>query len=160
MAKKMLSWPLASRDQLQTRRCAEERQLNDRAEETEKDDLTFVVRILWKPLLIRFCPLKILGDSFCTVNNQNLQEFKRIYKGQKSITKGFLEINIACFARKDETFWVIFKHCEWRERKSFFMRSISIWQQSSCNLADRKEDWNQTQDGVCIIHVKAKSKLL
>ena len=39
-----------------------------------------------------FAPWKlfwILGDSCDTVNNQNWQEFKRNYKGQKSITKGF-----------------------------------------------------------------------
>ena len=39
-----------------------------------------------------FAPWKfflILCDSFYTVKYQNLQEFKRIYKGQKSITKGF-----------------------------------------------------------------------
>ena len=42
---------------------------------------------------------------------QNLPEFNRIYKGQKSVTKGFLEINEARFARKDETFRVpVFKH--------------------------------------------------
>ena len=40
-----------------------------------------------------------------------MQEFKRIYKGQKSITKGFLENNATFFARKDENFWVVFKHC-------------------------------------------------
>ena len=34
----------------------------------------------------------VLGDSFYTVNTQNLQEFKRIYKGQKSTTKGFFWI--------------------------------------------------------------------
>ena len=33
-----------------------------------------------------------------------MQEFKRIYKGQKCITKGFCEINIARFARKDDHF--------------------------------------------------------
>ena len=40
-------------------------------------NLTFVVtsRLLWKPLVILFCPLKILSDSwwfFYTINTQNL----------------------------------------------------------------------------------------
>ena len=39
----------------------------------------------------------------------NLPELKRIYKGQKSVTQGFLEINVARFARKDETFWGSFQ---------------------------------------------------
>ena len=51
---------LGSRDQLQTkRRSAEERQLNDRAEETEKDDLTFVVTNT----------LKTFGDTFLPLEN-------------------------------------------------------------------------------------------
>ena len=31
--------------------------------------------LLSKPLMIVFCPLKILSDSFYTVNTKNLQEF-------------------------------------------------------------------------------------
>ena len=64
--------------------------------------------------MIRFCPLKILSDSFrlfYTVKTQNLEESVRIYKGQKRFTKGFLEINVARFARKNETFLVGFKQC-------------------------------------------------
>ena len=59
-----------------------------------------------------FAPWKfflILGDSFYTVKTQNLQEFQRIYKGQKSITQGFLEINVTRFAGKDDTFWGSFQ---------------------------------------------------
>ena len=66
------------------------------------------VALLLKPLVIRFCPLKILSDSFrsfYTVNTQNLKESGRIYKGQKRFTQGFLEINVARFARKNETFF-------------------------------------------------------
>ena len=40
-----------------------------------------------------FAPWKfflILDESFYTVNTQNLQESKRIHKGQKTETKGFL----------------------------------------------------------------------
>ena len=68
------------------------------------ENLTFVVmsRLLMKPLVIQFCPLKILFDSFYSVNTQNSQEFKRNCKGQKSITKGdFLEINVARFTRNN-----------------------------------------------------------
>ena len=50
------------------------------------------VALLWKPLVIRFCPLKILSDSsrsFYTVNTQNLKDSERIDEGQKRFTKGF-----------------------------------------------------------------------
>ena len=73
--------------------------------------LLLQVALLLKPLVIRFCPLKILSDSFSsfyTVNIQNLKEPERIYKGQKWFTKGFLEINVARFARKNETFLAFF----------------------------------------------------
>ena len=35
---------------------------------------------------------------------QNLKESDRIHKGQKRFTKGFSEIYVARFARKNETF--------------------------------------------------------
>ena len=82
---------------------------------TKKISLSLLrVALLWKPLVIRFCPLKILSDSFrvfYTVNTQNLKESERIYKGQKRFTKGFFEIDIARFARKNEIFLVGFKQC-------------------------------------------------
>jgi len=56
--------------------------------------------------VIRFCPLKILFDSFYTVKTQNLPEFQRIYKGQKIITQSFFEIKSA---HKDETFFGSFQ---------------------------------------------------
>ena len=67
------------------------------------ENLTFVVmsRLLMKPLVIQFCPLKILFDSFYSVNTQNLQEFKRNCKGQKSIIKGFFVTNVARFTRNN-----------------------------------------------------------
>ena len=71
--------------------------------------------LILKPLVIRFCPLKMFSDSFrsfYTINNQNLKESENIYKGQKRFTKGFLEINVARFARKIENFWGVFKHCD------------------------------------------------
>ena len=71
----------------------------------------------------------ILGESFYTVNTQNFQEFKRICKGQKSITQGFLEINVARFARKDETFCEVFNHYENLELNfARFARVISVYQ--------------------------------
>ena len=36
-----------------------------------------------------------------------------IHKGPKRFTKGFLEINDARFARKNETFLAVFKHCDY-----------------------------------------------
>ena len=72
--------------------------------------------LLLKPLVIRFCPLKFFSDSFRSfhsVNNQNLKESEKIYKGQKRFTKGFLfflKINVTRFARKIENFRGVFKH--------------------------------------------------
>ena len=63
--------------------------------------------LILKPLVIRFCPLKMFSDSFrsfFTVNNQKLKESENIYKGQKRFTKGFLEKNVVRFARKIENF--------------------------------------------------------
>ena len=60
---------------------------------SKKNLLSLHVALLLKPLVIRFCPLKIRSDSFrlfYTVNTQNLEESERIYKGQKRFTKGFL----------------------------------------------------------------------
>ena len=54
--------------------------------------LSLRVALLLKPLVIRVCPLKILSDYFrlfYTVNNQNLKESEKNYKGQKRFTKGF-----------------------------------------------------------------------
>ena len=68
--------------------------------------LSLFVALLWKPLVIRFCPLKMFSDffrSFYTVNTQNLKESEIIYKGQKRFTKGFFEINIA--RKKMRLFW-------------------------------------------------------
>ena len=48
--------------------------------------------LLWKPLVICCCPLRIFSDSFrsfYTVNHQNLKESEKRYKGQKWFTKGF-----------------------------------------------------------------------
>ena len=73
------------------------------------------VVLFLKPLVIRFCPFKIISDYFrlfYSVNTQNLKESERICKGQKRFTKGFLEIDIVRLARKNETFQVGFKHCE------------------------------------------------
>ena len=82
------------------------------SENREKLSLSSLrVALLLKPLVIHFCPLKILSDSFrsfYTVNTHNLKESERIYKGQKRFTQGFLEVNIARFARKNETFLVGF----------------------------------------------------
>ena len=64
--------------------------------------------------MIRFCPLKIISEyfrSFYTVNTQNLKESEMIYKGQNRFTKVFLEINVARFAHRNETFLAVFKHC-------------------------------------------------
>ena len=53
-----------------------------------------------------FLPLENFFRLFySTVNTQNLKESKRIYKGQKRITRGFfLEINVARFAQKMRLF--------------------------------------------------------
>ena len=67
--------------------------------------------VLWKPLVIRFCPKKILTDPvriFYTINTQNLKESKNIFKGQKRITKGFQ--SNATRNNKSENFSWIFKH--------------------------------------------------
>ena len=64
--------------------------------------------------MIRFCPSKILSDSFrsfYTRNTQNLKESERIYKGQKRITKGFLELTLLASLAKMRLFWAVFKHC-------------------------------------------------
>ena len=48
--------------------------------------LSLRVALLLKPLVIHFCPLKIISDSFRpfnTVNTHNLKESEIIYKGQK-----------------------------------------------------------------------------
>ena len=64
--------------------------------------------LILKPLVLRFCPLKMFSDSFRSfynVNNQNLKESEIIFKGQKRFTKGFFfEINVARFAREIENF--------------------------------------------------------
>jgi len=57
-----------------------------------------------------FLPLEkfflILGDSINTVKMQNLPELHRIYKGPKNYNpRFFFEINVARFAREDETFF-------------------------------------------------------
>ena len=52
----------------------------------------YELTLILKPLVIRFCPLKMFSDSFrsfYTVNNQKLKETENIYKGQKRFTKGF-----------------------------------------------------------------------
>ena len=52
----------------------------------------YELTLILKPLVIRFCPLKIFSDSFSsfyTVNNQNLKKSEKNYKGQKRFTKGF-----------------------------------------------------------------------
>ena len=54
-----------------------------------------------------FLPLKISFSIFYTLNTQNLKEFT---KGKTYSLKVFLEINIARFARKNETFLAVFKH--------------------------------------------------
>ena len=53
--------------------------------------------LLWKPLVIRFCPLKFFSDYFrifYTVNIPNLKKSEKNFKGQKRFTKGFLKLTL------------------------------------------------------------------
>ena len=77
-------------------------------------------------------------SSFYTVNIQKLKESERIYKGQKRFTKGFLEINVACFARKNETFLACFKHC-------MSSKNVEIEDKTSIMLEQKKVRSKRTQ---------------
>ena len=78
-------------------------------------NLIFFGTYFLKTLLTLFWPLKIISDSWWflyTVKPKNLQEIKRIFKGQKRICKGFFwKINVTRFSHHNETFLIDFKQC-------------------------------------------------
>ena len=63
-----------------------------------------------------FLPLEIFFRFFQIILHCKLPEYEKIWKkiqGAKMIhQRFFLEINVARFAHKNETFLVVFKHCE------------------------------------------------
>ena len=60
--------------------------------------------LISKPLMMLFCPFKILRNSCRFFLYCQIAELRRNFEGQKSICQGFKEINVARFAHQMSSF--------------------------------------------------------